>query len=103
MPTARLLIERRVMQGQVPAQACTEVLRQLKGIEISPIAPTSATRRIAIGLSLHPIGNIIQNERDFDCECTRSGIKIDWSAESRHIAPEREQNDTGNPDCSHSA
>jgi len=36
VPTARLLIERRVMQGQVPAQACTEVLRQLKGIEIFP-------------------------------------------------------------------
>jgi hypothetical protein len=34
VPTARLLIERRVMQGQVPAQACTEVLRQLKGVEI---------------------------------------------------------------------
>lgn len=34
VPTARLLIGRRVLQGQAPAQACAEVLEQLKGVEI---------------------------------------------------------------------
>jgi adenine-specific DNA-methyltransferase len=34
VPTARLLIRRRIEQGQAPAQACTEVLEQLRGIEI---------------------------------------------------------------------
>lgn len=34
VPTARLLIGHRIMQGQVPAQASVEVLQQLKGIEI---------------------------------------------------------------------
>ncbi|UBS33810.1 SAM-dependent methyltransferase [Altererythrobacter sp. N1] len=34
VPTARLLIERRIRQGQASAHACAEVLDQLKGIEI---------------------------------------------------------------------
>lgn len=34
VPTARLLIERRVMQNQAPEQACADVLEQLRGIEI---------------------------------------------------------------------
>ncbi|MCF8709704.1 HsdM family class I SAM-dependent methyltransferase [Rhizorhapis sp. SPR117] len=36
VPTARLLIERRIAKGQAPGKACAAVIGQLRGVEIDP-------------------------------------------------------------------
>jgi adenine-specific DNA-methyltransferase len=36
VPTARLLIERRIAKGQAPGKACAGVIGQLRGVEIDP-------------------------------------------------------------------
>lgn len=59
VPTARLLIGRRIMQGQAPAQACAEVLEQLRGIEID-----AGLARISAAL----VKRMIQREWDIEVD-----------------------------------
>lgn len=59
VPTARLLIGRRIKQGRAPAQACTEVLEQLRGIEID-----AGLARISAAL----VKRMIRREWDIDVD-----------------------------------